>query len=433
MGADFVEAMCRMVPSTHRIQDQSQSPLVPRLRPLLTSVVGEICQKIDEVNKGHEFSYRPRILIRARPGQCVSTYIAPAILHHLEKLPCHKLDIPSLNSNSARSPEEAMFHIIQEAKRTVPSVLYIPHLLRLWRNVLSIPQREAFMALLSEIAPTAPLSIIAFTEERVEDDDEDIIDEMFDTDTEIVSIGSADPDQRREYFKPIFDVAKELPEEDAEGEGNQENQGRQEILAVLPIPESRELTEKEEKRLARQEDTLLRELRIFLRDTWQKINKEQRFFMFRTAVDTEEIYDYLEYVEKPMDFDQMLTKLDNGEYHCAQDFLDDIDLVADNAVKYNSDFDGEVSLNETMGLKMDFNKLKQIEDDLVTRTENSTTEILEKVYTKLMECVSHYKGLYDRTQLPKDLEDKMSNLLPQISTTPASTKRKVSTSSINSC
>ena len=41
--ADFVEAMCRLVPSTHRIQDQSQSPLVPRLRPLLASVVGEIC------------------------------------------------------------------------------------------------------------------------------------------------------------------------------------------------------------------------------------------------------------------------------------------------------------------------------------------------------------------------------------------------------
>ena len=105
---------------------------------------------------------------------------------------------------------------------------------------------------------------------------------MFDTDTEIVSIRSATADQRREYFKPVFDVAKELPEEDAEGEGkSEENQGRQEILAVLPIPESRELTEKEEKRLARQEDTLLRELRIFLRDTWQKINREQRFFMFR--------------------------------------------------------------------------------------------------------------------------------------------------------
>ena len=63
----------------------------------------------------------------------------------------------------------------------------------------------------------------------------------------------------------------------------------------------------------------------------------------RTPVDTGEIYDYLEYVENPMDFDQMLTKLDNGDYHCAQDFLDDIDLIADNAVKYNSDLNYETN------------------------------------------------------------------------------------------
>merc|ERR1719447_2696327 len=567
--ADFVEAMCRLVPSTHRIQDQSQSPLVPRLRPLLASVVGEICQKIDEVNKGHEFSYRPRILIRARPGQCVSTYIGPAILHHLEKLPCHKLDIPALFSNSARSPEEAMFHIIHEAKRTVPSVLYIPHLLRLWRNVLTPPQREAFMALLSEIQPTAPLIIIAFTEEHVEDDNEDIIDEMFETDTEMVAIKNANSDQRRQYFQPIFDVASALPEEEAEDKP-EEGQQRQEVLAILPIQESRDLTEKEEKRLRRKEDTLLRELRIFLRETWQKINREQRFFMFRTAVDTDEIDDYLQYVENPMDFDQMLTKLDNSEYHCAQDFLNDIDLIAENAINYNSDlnyetnkvichraralqdfayalikadmdtdfednckeiidrrkkltetlkkpeeqtaydpntnqivqiktdlaalnsptaststkkspnrkrvrrsawssgiirkpkakpkpkedeedkedkedakegnemeqdnaedsdFDGEVSLNDTNNLKMDLNKLRQIQDDLNIRTNEATTEVLEKVYTKLMECVSHYKGVYDRTQLLKDLDDKINNLLPQMSTTPVASRKKSSSTS----
>ena len=78
---------------------------------------------------------------------------------------------------------------------------------------------------------------------------------------------------------------------------------------------------------------------------------------------------------------------------------------------------------------MDYNKLQQIQDDLITRTEDSTTEILEKIYTKLMECVSNYKGSYDRTQLPKDLEDKLTTLLPQLSTTPASAKRKGSTSS----
>ena len=90
-------------------------------------------------------------------GHCVATYIGPAVLHHLEKLPCHKLDIPSLYSNAARSPEEAMFHIIHEAKRTAPSVLYIPHFLRLLNKVLSDTQREAFKAMMSDIQPTAPL------------------------------------------------------------------------------------------------------------------------------------------------------------------------------------------------------------------------------------------------------------------------------------
>ena len=56
-----------------------------------------------------------------------------------------------------------------------------------------------------------------------------------------------------------------------------------------------------------------------------------------------QIYDYLEYVEKPMDFDLMLTKLDNAEYRCAQDFLDDIDLIANNALKYNSDLQYETN------------------------------------------------------------------------------------------
>ncbi len=58
---------------------------------------------------------------------------------------------------------------------------------------------------------------------------------------------------------------------------------------------------------------------------------------------TFQIYDYLEIVDKPMDFDQMLNKLDNCEYQCAQDFLDDIDLIADNALKYNSDLNYETN------------------------------------------------------------------------------------------
>ena len=40
---------------------------------------------------------------------------------------------------------------------------------------------------------------------------------------------------------------------------------------------------REEKRLRRKEEALLRELRIFLRDIWAKINRESKFFMFRSV------------------------------------------------------------------------------------------------------------------------------------------------------
>jgi len=54
-------------------------------------------------------------------------------------------------------------------------------------------------------------------------------------------------------------------------------------------------------------------------------------------VNTEEVDDYLEYVKEPMDFEKMHMKLDDGEYSSAQMFLDDVDLIAENAIAYNCD------------------------------------------------------------------------------------------------
>lgn len=48
-------------------------------------------------------------------------------------------------------------------------------------------------------------------------------------------------------------------------------------------------------------------------------------------------------IEEPMDFDKMLSKLDDREYKCAQDFLSDIDLIAENAITYNSDMNYETN------------------------------------------------------------------------------------------
>ena len=77
-------------------------------------------------------THRPRLLLLAEEGQGATTYLAPAILHTMERLPCTKLDIPALFSNSARSPEEAVTVLFHQARRTQPGVLFIPHLNTLW-------------------------------------------------------------------------------------------------------------------------------------------------------------------------------------------------------------------------------------------------------------------------------------------------------------
>ncbi len=69
-------------------------------------------------------------------------------------------------------------------------------------------------------------------------------------------------------------------------------------------------------------------------------------------------------------------------------------------------------------MQIDIKKLRQIEDDVVKRTEGFDTENLERIFTKLMECVAAYKTTFERAQLPQDMLDKLDSLkiLPQKST-----------------
>lgn len=64
------------------------------------------------------------------------------------------------------------------------------------------------------------------------------------------------------------------------------------------------------------------------------------FFVFFSYF---QVYDYLDFVKEPMDFDTMLSKLDSNEYNTASDFLKDIDLIAENAIAYNSDLNYETN------------------------------------------------------------------------------------------
>ena len=70
-------------------------------------------------------------------------------------------------------------------------------------------------------------------DDEIDTENGDILAQMFDPETEVIEVENANDQQRREYFKPIFDASTQPPEEDVRDEEPVE------ILTVLPIPESR--------------------------------------------------------------------------------------------------------------------------------------------------------------------------------------------------
>ena len=194
--------------------------------------------------------------------------------------------------------------------------------------------RATLLTLLADLPPTAPLLLLAVADCAYSHLPPELQNMFVAFYRETHRIENPTENERREYFRPLVVACSTPPTRPVVA---QQQTGPIEELAVLPAPESRALTQREEKRLRRKEETLLRELRIFLRDIWAKINRESKFFMFRAPVNTEDVDDYLQFVKEPMDLEKMHMKLDDGEYTCAQTFLNDIDLIAENAITYNCD------------------------------------------------------------------------------------------------
>merc|ERR1712071_717373 len=106
-------------------------------------------------------------------------------------------------------------------------------------------------------------------------------------------------------------------------------------------PPPKQLNEAEKAKVERKEEATLRELRIFLREILAKIARNKLFYMFTRPVDVEEVPDYLDIIQQPMDVETMMTKIDRYAYESAKDFLSDIELICSNALEYNPDRDAK--------------------------------------------------------------------------------------------
>ncbi|MEQ2183670.1 hypothetical protein GOODEAATRI_000465, partial [Goodea atripinnis] len=193
---DFSKAMRTVVPASHRALAPPGRALSPSLRPLLASSFSSVLKALLRVFPHAQCSdkdntqgtngqfvvsscqpsqlflrsalqqptaYRPRLLLAGAPGSGQSSHLAPALLHHLDKLPVHRLDLPTLYSVSAKTPEESCAQVFREARRSVPSVVYMPHISEWWDTV-SDTVKSTFLTLLHDVPSFSPVLILATAE-----------------------------------------------------------------------------------------------------------------------------------------------------------------------------------------------------------------------------------------------------------------------------
>uniref|UniRef100_A0A671WDC1 ATPase family AAA domain-containing protein 2 n=1 Tax=Sparus aurata TaxID=8175 RepID=A0A671WDC1_SPAAU len=365
---DFMSAMSKMVPASQRAVVSPAKALIPAIRPLLSAALHDILDTVSRVfphaehdvacvvseddlmfsededleifsnaqtshsqhktpaAKGllnlnsHPTSYRPRLLLEGRPGSGQSSHLAPAVLHALEKFTVYTLDMAVLFGASATAPEETCAQIFVEAKRTSPSILYIPHIGQWWETV-GPALRATFLSLLSSIPAFAPIF------ENME-----LFREQY---GEVFHVKVPTSRERRNFFEDlILNQASKAPASKRKAALN-----ALEVLPVAPPPPPRQLTEEETQRLEEQEEGTLRELRLFLRDVTNRLSQDKRFKAFTKPVDLEEVPDYAEVIKKPMDLSTVLSKIDLHQYETVKEFLHDVDLIWQNALEYNPDRD----------------------------------------------------------------------------------------------
>ncbi|KAI1897748.1 hypothetical protein AGOR_G00086470 [Albula goreensis] len=280
-------------------------------------------------------SFRPRLLLAGDRGSGQSTHLAPAVLHALEKFSVHRLDLPTLYSVSAKTPEESCAQVFREARRAVPSVVYLPHVGEWWEAV-SDTLKSTFLTLLQDLPSFTPILILATSEtpySQLSEEVKRIFRSRYD---EVVNLKRPDMEDRRKFFRELILVQA------AKAPASRSRTAQRALLEVLvpaEDPGPRRLSEEEQRRLEEQEENTLRELRLFLRDVTKRLATDKRFSIFSKPVDIEEVSDYLEVIRQPMDLSTIMTKIDTHKYLTVKDFLTDIDLICSNALEYNPDKD----------------------------------------------------------------------------------------------
>ncbi|KAJ6184993.1 hypothetical protein N7519_006294 [Penicillium mononematosum] len=324
---DFMLAIKKMVPSSERSTSSGATALPPNIEPLLRHPLSEIKSLLSEIlpqrkkltaleeaqyeepDDGGGFSrelllqefdrsrvFRPRLLLRGPHGMG-QQYLAAALLHVFEGLHVQAFDLPTLLSDSTRSPEAAVIQLFTEVKRHKPSVIYIPNI-QLWFQTVGPTVISTFMGLLRSVPPSDPVLLLGILESQEEEVDEGLLKNMFGfSKKNLFDLSAPNHDARREFFGKIIEFVKTPPK----GFPNPENRKLRQLeqLEVAPPPPPKpeaELTKEEIKAQRKKDYISLNLLKTRIQPIMDQVKRYKRF---RTGVIDESQIRYLWEEENP--------------------------------------------------------------------------------------------------------------------------------------
>ncbi|CAI0541139.1 unnamed protein product [Linum tenue] len=345
----FVEAMSTITPAAHRGALVHSRPLSLVVAPCLQRHLQKAMKCISDIfpplDVSAEFTklsmlsygsaislvYRPRILLCGSEASGLD-HLGPAILHDLEKFPVHSLGLPSLLSDpSAKTPEEALVHIFGEARRSTPSVLYIPHFHLWWENAHE-QLRAVLQTLLEELPSDLPILLLGTSSVLPPEIDGNPY-SVFPL-RSIHLVDGPSTEDRSAFFRQLIEAALSIVLE-----GDTKKSGQLEPSDELPkapkVASGPKVSELKTKLEAEQH--ALRRMRMCLRDVCNRILYDKRFTAFHYPVSDEDAPNYRTVIQNPMDVATLLQKVDSGQYITCSVFLQDIDLIVMNAKVFNGD------------------------------------------------------------------------------------------------
>ncbi|XAR48719.1 hypothetical protein NMG60_11031624 [Bertholletia excelsa] len=344
----FIEAMSTITPAAHRGSIVHSRPLSSVVAPCLQrhlkkamNIISDIFPALEVTSELTKFSmlsygsavplvYRPRLLLCGGEGVGLD-HLGPAILHELEKFPVHSLGLPSLLSDpSAKTPEEALVHIFGEARRTMPSILYLPQFNLWWENA-DEQLKAVLLTLLEELPSDLPILLLGTSSIPLAKLEE--YSSVF-PHRNVYEMDKPSAEDRSMFFGRLIEAALSVQSEGM-------RQKSQKLLSLPELPKAPKVATgpkaSELKARAEAEQHALRRLRMCLRDVCNRILYDKRFSVFHYPVLDEDAPNYHSIIQNPMDVATLLQRVDSGKYVTSKAFLEDFDLILANAKKYNGD------------------------------------------------------------------------------------------------